>query len=164
MLGGAYRNIKGLLYYITKWLQSSVICHEAAAMILFLSKTVYSPMFTARVEVTVETLRIWVHIHLQKHIQPSCWYRHISYWSEKTSLMRRQTVHDMRKVPKFLRKRDTSLHFMPLRSFLPWISEQHMKGNCRHTMQNLAFYSPRVLSSSGPHIKKEYKINKKTLF
>ena len=50
-----------------------MICHEAVAMALFLRETVYSPVFTSRVEFTVETLRIWISIHLQKSIQASCW-------------------------------------------------------------------------------------------
>lgn len=56
LLGGTYRNVKGLLYYKTMSLQSSLICHEVVAMILFLSETVYFPMFTARVEVIVEDI------------------------------------------------------------------------------------------------------------
>lgn len=111
-LSGAFSNIQGLLYYKTKWLQSSMICHEAVAMVFFLKWTVHSPMFTSGVECIVETLRIWISIHLQKYIQASCCGVHISYWSEKTSPTRRQTIHEMGYVPKFLGRRNItpSLH------------------------------------------------------
>lgn len=41
-----------------------VISHEAVAMVLFLTETVYCPMFTSRIEFIVETLRILISIHL----------------------------------------------------------------------------------------------------
>lgn len=57
-LSDAYSNIKGLLYYKTKRLKNSMICHEAVAMFLFLRETVYAPIFTSGVEFIVQTARI----------------------------------------------------------------------------------------------------------